>query len=362
MVRYAWAALALMACTDDVPTEETGAPVDTEAPQDTSPPPNDDPGLAEWPQAYQDFVTSFGGSNFVEVEGINLHYVQSGPADASEAVLLVHGIPVHAYLWRNVLGQLGDRRVIAFDLVGYGRSDRPDTFAYTPASQVPIMEGLVEALNLDEVHLVVQDLGGLVGLRWAADHPDEVQSITMFETLWSTIPDGIDAVPAPFGGVGGLLDQMRDPVTGPVLVGEKNIFLATLPSFTVNGLSKEVQEVYQHPWPLAEERARVLRTSGPIQFPFPADPAAEAFVRVAQDYLEASPTPKLVIDVTPGALSAVMVPEDGGDGKRVRQPEYAAAAFPNVTSATLTPGGHFVQEDLPNSLSETISSFLNGLD
>lgn len=320
-----------------------------------------DPELASWPEPYQAFVESVGGSRFVSVDGVSAHYLDTGPRNDGEPIMLLHGIPTHTYLWREVIPDLGPRRVIALDFVGFGRSDRPADFDYRPQGQLPIIDALVDELQLDRVHLVVHDLGGVAGLGWAAARPEAVASITMFETLWSTVPDGVDAIAPPFGGAGGILDQMRDPETGPVVVGDQNIFLEAYADFTVTGVSESDLAVFRHPWPNAQERGDIFLASGPLAFPLPENAEGTAYVASYQRFLEESELPKLVIDVTPGALSSILVPEDGQDGPRVSLPDYAGSRFPNVTSRTLEGAGHFVQEDVPQPLANTITEFLDNL-
>lgn len=312
-----------------------------------------DTGLALWPQAYQDFIADVGGSKFVDLDGVQMHYIETGPTDG-ETVLLIHGIPTHSYLWRDVIPELQGKHVIAFDLIGFGRSERPDDLPYTPAMQVEFMQAFVEALALDDIHLVVHDLGGPVGLRWASEHPQRLRSISMFETLWTTLP-GIDSVPPPFGE---LLAAMRLPDVGEDLVGRQNVFLAGLDGFTVGGVASEDKEVYEFPWDDPEDRIRVFLPSGPRAFPVPEDPVAFDFVDAYEQFLAQSPLPKLVLDADPGTLSVIEIP--GPQGTDLRIADYAAEVFPNTTLADITDAGHFVQEDAPASLGQALDTFIDG--
>ena len=313
-----------------------------------------DSALAQWPAAYQQFIRSVGGARFEELDGARMHYIETGPADG-EVVLLVHGIPTQAFLWRNVIPSLASRRVVAVDLIGYGRSDRPAGLPYTPRMNADFLTQFIEQRGYQRVHIVAHDLGGPVALRWAFENPNRVASITMFETLWTRV-DGVEAIPSPFGGRDGILATMRDPEQGPVLVGEQNIFLAELSSFTASGLSAVNQEVYEFPWPNAADRVRVFLPSGPLAFPFPSDPEARAFIGEYQDFLAATDIPKLVIDVVPGLLSRIEI-QTGTT--TVGPGAFAAAMFPNVTLVTLQPGGHFAQEDLGPQLGQAIDAFVS---
>ncbi|MEM7678536.1 MAG: hypothetical protein AAF449_21315 [Myxococcota bacterium] len=196
---------------------------------------------------------------------------------------------------------------------------------------------------------------GLWGFAGPSKNPDRVASITMFETLWARL-SSLDAVPPPFGGQEGFLATMRSPITGPEAVGPMNLFLNMLSGFTVSGISPADQEVYQFPWSEAEDRVRVFLPSGPLAFPFPEDVEAANFIGEYEDYLRVSETPKLVIDVQPGILSSVEVELVGGS--TLTQVAYAESVFPNTEVQTLSPSGHFVQEDLGEQLGGMIDAFV----
>lgn len=313
-----------------------------------------DQGLLLWPQAYQDFIADVGGAKFVEVDDVLMHYVDTGPADG-ETILLIHGIPTHSYLWRDVIPEFTGKRVIAVDLVGYGRSERPEGLPYTPQMQIDFLEEFVDELELDELHLVVHDLGGPVGLGWATQNPERVKSITMFESLWTTLPS-IDVIPPPFGE---LLVALRTPDVGEMLVGEQNVFLAALNDFTVDGVSPEDQAVYTFPWQDPADRIAVFLTSGPRSFPVPEDPAAFDFFTGVQSYLTQDDVPKLVFDISPGTLSGIEIPGPDGD---LRVADFAAQVFPNTTLLALDGAGHFVQEDRPVQLGAAINTFIDDVN
>jgi haloalkane dehalogenase len=116
------------------------------------------------------------------VDGIA--YREAVPAQPSELVpaLCLHGFPETSYMWRYVIAALADsgRRAIAPDLPGFGDSppDPPGTWE----RQVDAVERLRVALGLERVALVVHDWGGLIGLRWACEHPDAVAALVVSNT------------------------------------------------------------------------------------------------------------------------------------------------------------------------------------
>ena len=117
----------------------------------------------------------------------NLHRREAGDR-GDPAVLLVHGFPESSYMWREILPPLAEAgyHALAPDLAGYGDSepDPPGTWQ----RHVEALEGFRTAQGLERVTLVVHDWGGLIGLRWACDHPDAVEALVISDTGF--FPDG----------------------------------------------------------------------------------------------------------------------------------------------------------------------------
>ncbi len=105
-------------------------------------------------------------------ETLRVHHLDEGPADAAETIVLLHGEPSWCYLYRHMVPVLTGAgcRVVAPDLVGFGRSDKPARRTdYTYARHVEwLRAALFDALGLDGVTVVGQDWGGLLGLRLVA--------------------------------------------------------------------------------------------------------------------------------------------------------------------------------------------------
>lgn len=110
---------------------------------------------------------------------LRMHYVDEGPRDGAP-VLLLHGEPTWSYLYRSMIGPLADagRRVLAPDLIGFGRSDKPTRIEdYTYQRHVDWVTSFVTAMDLRDVTVVVQDWGSLIGLRVAAENPDRFSKL-----------------------------------------------------------------------------------------------------------------------------------------------------------------------------------------
>jgi haloalkane dehalogenase len=117
-------------------------------------------------------------------------YREAAPETPHEAtpVLLIHGYPESSFMWRDLLPPLADagRRAVAPDLPGYGNS--PPFRSGTWEHHVEVVEQFRQAMGLDRVMLVVHDWGGMIGMRWACDHPDAVAGLVISNTGF--FPDG----------------------------------------------------------------------------------------------------------------------------------------------------------------------------
>jgi len=120
---------------------------------------------------------------------LRMAYIDEGPATA-RPVLLLHGEPTWSYLYRHVIPPLlaAGLRVVAPDLIGFGRSDKPvERSAYTYQQHVDWLRGLVvDTLDLEDAVLFCQDWGGLLGLRLVAEHPERFAGVVASNTMLPT--------------------------------------------------------------------------------------------------------------------------------------------------------------------------------
>ena len=119
---------------------------------------------------------------------LRMHHLDEGPADAP-VVLLLHGQPTWSFLYRHVVPVLVDAglRVVAPDLVGFGRSDKPTVATdYTLARHVEWMRSLVTGLDLRDVTLVAQDWGGPIGFSVLAAEPERFSRVVAANTILHT--------------------------------------------------------------------------------------------------------------------------------------------------------------------------------
>lgn len=117
-----------------------------------------------------------------------MHYIDEGKG---EPILFVHGTPTWSFEWRHLVHALSTtHRCIAPDLLGFGLSDRPGDFAYSPEAHAEALALFVERLELTPFTLVVHDYGGPIGLPLCLRHPDRVRRLVLLNTwMWSFVGD-----------------------------------------------------------------------------------------------------------------------------------------------------------------------------
>ena len=277
---------------------------------------------------YADVPDSAGGT-------LRMAWVEDGPADG-EVVLLLHGEPSWSFLYRHMLPVLAAAgyRAIAPDLVGFGRSDKPtavDDYSY--ARMVDWTRALVfDALDLQQVTLVCQDWGGLIGLRLAAEHPDRIARIVTANT---GLPTGDFDMPE-------IWHLFRQAVqSAPVLdIGRFVQSGCTTP------MSDEIRAGYDAPFPSEDYKAGARAMPGLVPTA-PTDPATEAN-RTAWTFLAASPTPMLVAFSDSDPITGAMAP--------ILKSTMAGAI--GREHPTITGAGHFLQEDAGPELAQHIVDFI----
>ncbi|RDC63084.1 alpha/beta fold hydrolase [Adhaeribacter pallidiroseus] len=123
------------------------------------------------------------GPNYFDAGPGRIHYVDEG---SGETIVMVHGSPVWSFIYRNLIKGLQNKyRCIAPDLLGFGFSDKPRKWLYTPAAHAENFTKLIQHLQLKDITLVVHDFGGPIGLDYAIQFPENVKRIVVLNSwLW----------------------------------------------------------------------------------------------------------------------------------------------------------------------------------
>lgn len=153
-------------------------------------------------------------SNYLQLDGARLHFVDENTQGGESPVLMVHGNPTWSFYYRRLISSLSDRyRTIAVDHVGCGLSDKPANYDYCLQTHIDNLSQLVETLNLTNVTLMAHDWGGAIGLGALQKCRERFSKIILFNT---------GAFPPPF--IPFRIRVCRWPVVGKIGVQGFNLF------------------------------------------------------------------------------------------------------------------------------------------
>ncbi len=284
---------------------------------------------------------TFGGTwpfepRWLGVDGVHLHYVDEGPRDG-EPVLMLHGVPTWSYLYRRFIPPLADAgyRAIAYDHLGFGRSDKPlSTDGYSLARWIRHLGALVDALELDDVTVVLHDWGGPVGLGWAVDNADRVKRLVLFNTGTGAVDEG--PAPPPYA-------VLRAPVVGDALTRGVNAFRLALR--VAADLDEDAKAAYSKPHPSWGSRAGLAKA--PRMLPFDRGNPSRPIVDHTVERLAAvTEKPTLICW---GMRDPVLRPRILANLRRW---------FAHAEVHELEHASHFVQEDAPGEILPHLLEFL----
>jgi pimeloyl-ACP methyl ester carboxylesterase len=119
----------------------------------------------------------------VTVAGVSTRIVQAGPPQARDAIVFLHGNPGSARDWDDLVAANGKfARTVAIDIPGWGKSDKLHPEGQTTDGAATYIQGVLDALGIHRVVLVAHDFGGIWGLQWASQHPDELAGVVLIDT------------------------------------------------------------------------------------------------------------------------------------------------------------------------------------
>lgn len=293
---------------------------------------------------------SFGGTwpfapRWLSTDGLRIHYVDQGPREA-EPALLLHGHPAWSYLYRHFIHGLtaAGYRAIAYDQIGFGRSDKPERVEdYSIRRNLEHLTGLVDGLTLNRVTLVVHDWGGPLGLAWAVDNPERLERLVVLNTFTGCVPQN--------AARGALLwiKLMRSRLMGDLLVrGARlpvRLFLLRMGIAHRDRIGRNERAAYLAPHPSWRSRAGLL--AHPRMWPLQDTHPTAALAR----HIEAN-LPKL-------AGKPVLI------CRGLKDPGYKAGLltlgedrFPAAEVREFGDASHFLQEDAHERIVPLIANFI----
>ncbi len=285
-------------------------------------------------------------SKYIEVKGSKMHYIEEYADKTDEnqlTFLFIHGNPTSSYLWRNIIPYVkGKGKVVAFDLIGMGKSDKPD-LDYTFKDHIGYVDEFIRLKKLKNIVLVVHDWGSALGFNYASQHEDNIkgmvfmEAFTMAELKWKDFN-----IAERF-----LFKRFRHPKRGHRMNAKNNFFVKTLLPVlgTKRRLSKKEKAYYKAPFPTVESRKPV--EMWPKEIPIEGLPVESTkIVKKFNAWLEQTTIPKLLLYAKPGMV--------------IKKKEVARVkrTFKNLEGVYIGKGVHFVQEDHPHEIGKAIKEWL----
>jgi len=273
-------------------------------------------------------------SRYAEVLGSKMHYIEQGDGPV---YLFLHGNPTSSYLWRNVIPPVAAHaRCIAPDLIGFGKSDRPD-IGYRFLDHYRYLEGFIGALGLKDLVIVGHDWGGALGFYYAMNNPGNVKGYAALETFASTFR--WEDFPADFR-MGFKL--FRTPIVGQFMIMVMNVFINKLLPSAIHGeLSKEAHAHYRSAFPTIRSRYPVYVWPNEIPIDDRKNDTYDAMSELERRFSEFE-FPILLFTSKPGGI---VTP------KRV---EWFRKNTRDLMVRNIGPGLHYLQEDNPVGLASGI--------
>jgi haloalkane dehalogenase len=251
-----------------------------------------------------------------------VHYVDEG---AGRPVLMCHGNPDWSFLYRHVINGLRDSfRCVAVDYPGFGLSEHPQSYGYTPAEHAGVIGELVDHLNLTDAVVMGSDWGGPIGLDVASRRPERVAGLVMGNTWFWPAEAGMRVFSRALGSA-----------PSQWLIVHRNAFVRPLMTSSIRrGLSALEVAHYLDVLPTPESRR------GAAEFPrqiIGSGPWLEELEARVRANLPDKPT------------VLIFGRKDAGLGTRAISRRWQET-FPHATLVELPDAGHYIQEDAPEEI------------
>jgi len=267
---------------------------------------------------------SFQGYPFqerwVHLDGLAIHYVDEGAG--GDPVLMVHGNPAWSYMWRKLIPSVAlGRRTLALDLMGFGKSEKPNPSLHDFPHHANIVSGFIESLGLRHLTLILHDWGAPFALQYAVRHQNNISGLILMNTFLTT-----DAHIPP---------DAAAKIT-PAVIKESSV--------SPDKVSEETMKAYWAPFPEEDSKK-----------------AYQAFARMFPDS-QSHPSFGPMKEIQQ-ALPHLRIPTMIIWGVRKNQPGYAERISKMIHESKLEilNAGHFVPEDAPDDVQRLVLGFLSNI-
>jgi len=281
-------------------------------------------------------------SKYVEIDGSRVHYVEAG---SGNPILFLHGVPTSSYVWRNIMPHLSTLgRCIAPDLMGFGKSDKPD-IDYTMTDHIRYIGKFIQALNLKKITFVMHGSGSIIGFDYAMSHEDNCLGLVFYEAFLRSLNNQEMSLP--------LQEQLRNLQDQYDLSDVSQIgssYVDTLIQQSVmRQLTNTEMEHYREPF-LCEGTGKPI-----LQYlkELPTGDGKNAVDKMIAAYttkLTQSTLPKLMLYSVPGFITTIAAAV------------WAKEHLPHLEVVEIGEELHLGQETYPEVIGDTISVWLQGIE
>ncbi|MGM0498232.1 MAG: haloalkane dehalogenase [Bacteroidota bacterium] len=269
-------------------------------------------------------------TQYLKVNNAYIHFIEQG---TGEPILFLHGNPTSSYIWRHIIPCLNEEaRCIAPDLIGMGKSDKPN-IEYNFMDHYVFIRDFIKNMELTNVTLVLHDWGSALGFYYAMNHPDNIKAIAFMESIikpwkWKNLKWNYRLA----------FRFLRTPGIGEAMIYGRNAFLNdVLPNLIQRKLKKNELRIYKAPFKKSSHRKPMLKW--PREIPINGRPKhTYQIVSGYSNFLKYSVHPKLLLYAQTGAMI------------RKKEVKWAQSQFRNLTCQYVGPGLHFLQEDQPEEI------------
>lgn len=278
--------------------------------------------------------------NYLDRNGLQYHYVNEG---AGEPVVMVHGNPSWSFYYRNLIKSLSTGyQCIVPDHIGCGLSDKPadKDYQYTLKNRIDDLEALLDSLNITEnITLIVHDWGGMIGMGYAARHPERIKRLVILNTAAFHLPKNKSF---PFA-----LFICRNTFIGTILVRGFNAFSAIASYIGVKRkpMAKEIREAYVAPFNSWKNRISTLRFVQDIPL-FPHDKNYQLVADIGDSLKHFQEVPTIVC----WGLKDFVFDKHFLDIWKEKMPHARINAFADC--------GHYILEDASEQVIPLIKTFM----
>ena len=278
-----------------------------------------------------------------EVNGFRMHVLDEGRSQTQDGtVLMLHGNPTWSFFFRNlILGLRGTHRVIAPDHIGCGLSDKPDEqrYPYTLQRRVDDLAALIDQLGIQgRITLLVHDWGGMIGMAYAARHPEKINRLVLLNTAAFHLPK-TKKLPRS-------LWLCRKTPLGELLIRDTGLFTSVLARWAVcRPMEQRVREGYLWPYRRPDDRTGLFRFVQDIPLA-PEDPGYQLVSEVQAKLPTFNSIPVLILW---GEKDFVFDHHFLREWEKLL-PSAEVHRFPNA--------GHYVLEDAGEEILPLVQTFL----